>query len=103
MVVQFISQQNHGSYTVCTSRAGRSVDEPPHQTRCNPTFASCVLCYIVADSVTAGLRPQIVHRRLGARNVLLKTAALDGVVAKVAGFGPMKDNVERANAKVNNT
>ena len=76
------------------------MDELPRQTRCSPTFASCVLCYIVDDSVTAGPCPQIVHRRLEARNMLLKTAALDGVVAKVAGIGPMKDDVERANAKV---
>ena len=103
MAVQFISQQRYGSYTPCTSRAGRPVDELSYQPMCDLTFASCVLCYIVADSVTAGLCPQIVHRRLGARNVLLKTATLDGVVAKVAGFGPMKDDVERANAKVSNT
>jgi len=60
----------------------------------------CPVLHIVDDSVTAGLCPQIVHRRLGARNVLLKTASLDGIVAKVAGFGPMKDNVDRAIAKV---
>ena len=71
------------------------MDELSCQTRYNPTFGSCVLCYIADDSVTAGLCPQIVHRRLGARNVLLKTATLDDVVAKLAGFGPMKDDVER--------
>ncbi|KAI0236503.1 Fibroblast growth factor receptor 4 [Lamellibrachia satsuma] len=33
---------------------------------------------------------EIVHRRLGARNVLLKSAGTDVIIAKIAGFGPMK-------------
>ncbi|KAI0220746.1 Tyrosine-protein kinase csk-1 [Lamellibrachia satsuma] len=37
---------------------------------------------------------KIVHRRLGARNVLLKSDDVGGIVAKVAGFGPTKGEVQ---------
>ena len=33
---------------------------------------------------------QIVHRRLGVRNILLKTDKLGNLVTKIAGFGPMR-------------
>ena len=37
------------------------------------------------------IRLQIIHRRLGARNVLVRDIPLMGrLVAKVTGFGPMK-------------
>jgi len=38
---------------------------------------------------------QVIHRRLGVRNILLKTDDVGRVVAKVAGFGPIRSEVQR--------
>ncbi|KAK2176602.1 hypothetical protein NP493_652g00038 [Ridgeia piscesae] len=45
---------------------------------------------------------KLVHRRLGVRNVLLKSDNVGGIVAKVAGFGPMRGEVQ-AGDKIDET
>ena len=42
---------------------------------------------------------QLLHRRLGARNVLLKNNARNQLIAKVAGFGPMKGEQDGNDSK----
>ncbi|KAI0210452.1 Fibroblast growth factor receptor 4, partial [Lamellibrachia satsuma] len=37
---------------------------------------------------------QILHRRLGTRNILLTRAGNDAIAAKISGFGPMKGDLE---------
>ena len=41
---------------------------------------------------------QIIHRRLGVRNVLLQKQA-NGLVAKIIGFGPLAEDVDGGSDK----
>jgi len=41
---------------------------------------------------------QIIHRRLGVRNVLLQHQAT-GLVAKLIGFGPLAEDMDRVTDK----
>ena len=43
---------------------------------------------------------KLLHRRLGARNVLLKENTKNQLIAKLTGFGPMKGEHDGTDAKI---
>ena len=57
-------------------------------------FHSNVEIRVTHCRCTTSVSQQLVHRRLGVRNVLLKSDNVGGIVAKVAGFGPTRGEVQ---------
>ncbi|KAK2156244.1 hypothetical protein NP493_1987g00009, partial [Ridgeia piscesae] len=92
-ILQFVGAVTQGPillFEVCD--LGRLRDWLVAQTKVTEDLEDkmITICLHIARGMKQLHAKEFVHRRLGARNVLLKSAGTDVIIAKIAGFGPMK-------------
>ncbi|KAK2157675.1 hypothetical protein NP493_1862g00004 [Ridgeia piscesae] len=106
-ILQFVGAVTQGPillFEVCD--LGRLRDWLVAQTKVTEDLEDkmITICLHIARGMNQLHAKKIVHRRLGARNVLLKSAGTDVIIAKVTGFGPMKGeqatSSDNANEKI---